>query len=263
MIRTLCVVGTALALSVGSAGVALAADATGPNSPACAQAREDVQDQQAKVNAENDPVKKAELRAQLDDLKEKRDRLCSGRGGNHGGDHDGDRWDDHDGDWDRDRYHGPRGNHDRPIVVVAACDSDRALQLRYRNDWRGVADRYTLTLREARSSHSDGGTRITRDEARRLSTSYGDYNRHRSQWLSATSKRKLNCHDDGGDVSVINVEQPPVEINYTINGASTKESTGKSTSGSADVTYSEPVSGGQVSRVPRGAAETGDGSVEV
>jgi hypothetical protein len=268
MIRTLCVVGAALSISAGPAGVALAAEDTGPGSHACSVAKDATEKAQSNLNravTRNGNQPNDENRKLVDELTKDLQTAQRNERNACGSDHDNDHWgDNHGSGWDRDHhYTGPLGHRNAPVIVVADCDNDKALQLRYRNDWRGVADRYTLTLREARSEHSDGGSRVTDSEKRRIRDSYDLYNNHRSLWLSATSKRKLDCKDDGGDTTVINVEQPPAEITYTVSASSVKTSVAASSSNGSSSNGSSTSSGGQVSVVPSGSVDTGDGSTEV
>jgi hypothetical protein len=281
MFRTLLVGAlTALALSsvaVGTAQAAPAAPVLAADSAACSTARSSLASVQLQVDeaqkAYNDrgDVTEAAAKELLDKLNglkvtlgEKQrtvSREC-GSGGNGNWNGNGPRYnscDDYhrhgirelsrndvryDARWDR--------NHDgwacRNDDVVVSENGDCVT---YRTTNRDYGTRYNNRVRDltndARRSNSDGGTTVTNDEWRRIQNAQ-DVRDYRNRWTSSRDQLRTVCNDDSPEVVIVDKPDPVVVT---------------TTPAPAPEPISNPIprsSSGQVSRMPSGPADTGDGS---
>lgn len=139
--------------------------------------------------------------------------------------------------WDR--------NHDGVAcddgdVVIVSNDGDCVTYATARDSIRN----YGLAYNRYRTQYNGDWNRLSRDERDNLNRLYQLDRRYAGQWSTLSNKRTI-CKDNTPPVTIIN-EAPPAAVTVTQAAPSNPAPYGSS--------------GGQVSRVPSGGAETGDGS---
>jgi len=148
------------------------------------------------------------------------------------------RWND---SWDRNRNGIACDNDD----VIVSEDGDCVTYATARDSIRNYSNDYTLL----RNRYNGDWNRLNNSERDNLSRLYQLNQRYRGDWDNRYSKLRTICKDDTPPVTIINEAPPPAVIITQAPAAGNPVPYGSG--------------GGQVSRVPSGPAQTGDGSTQL